>query len=167
MEKRPQTRLLFDEDVSPRVARALYELGFHVFHVGQDGQPKKRTGDPAVLDHAIRCNQVVVTRNHDMIMLCGERGVSVVWLDPRGTRLTIDRQAAIAFGSIRQWTDALEEATEPVCVRVLRTRVQTLPVAEGAAMAAKRYHARQKRVAARRRKAKAPAPGQMEEQNWG
>ncbi len=167
MEKRSQTRLLFDEDVSPRVARALYELGFHVFHVGQKGQPEKRTKDPAVLDHAIKCNQVVVTRNHDMIMLCAERGVSVVWLDPHGTRLSIDRQAALAFGSIRQWTDALEGASEAVCVRALRTRVRTMPVADGADLAAKRYYARQKREAARKRTAKPTPRGQTEEPSWG
>ncbi len=162
MEKRPRTRLLFDEDVSPRVARALYELGFHVFHVDQKGQPPKGGPDPEVLDHAIRCNQVVVTKNHDMIMLCAERGVSVVWLDPQGTPLTIDRQAAMAFGSIRQWTDALETASGPVCVRVMRTVVRPMPVADGAAMAAKRYYARQKREAARKRTTKPTPPGQME-----
>lgn len=72
----------------------------------------------------------------------------------------------MAFGGIRQWTDALEEATEPACVRVLRTKVQTLPVAEGAAMAAKRYHARQKRAAGRKRTPKATPPGQLEGRDW-
>jgi hypothetical protein len=71
--------------------------------------------------------------------------------------MTIDRQAAIAFGSIRRWTAALEEAAEPVCVRVLRTKVLSMPVAEGATLAAKRYYARQKRASARKKPKRTPA----------
>lgn len=169
MEARPQQRLLFDEDVSPRVARALFELGFKVGHVGGPGQPAKQSSDPDVLDHAMRNNQTVVTKNHDMIMLCAERDVSVVWLDPHGRQMLLDEQAAMAFAGIRAWTTALAEATEPVCVRVLRTRMHVLPVAVGGALAAKRYHARLRRRArkASRRPSRPAAPGQLSTENAG
>lgn len=139
--RRPQVRLLFDEDVSPKVARALRELGFNVEHVHGPGQPTKGATDAEVLDFALRTQQTVVTRNLDMVMLCGERGISVVWLDrQRGRReLTLDQQAAMAFAGIPDWCADLSTATGPVCVRVLSTRRHVLPVADAARIAEKRH----------------------------
>lgn len=162
MARRPTVRLLFDEDVSPKVARALRELDFNVEHVGGTGQPSKSSSDEEVLAFAQQSHQVIVTRNHDMIMLCAERGVSVVWLDPHRQHLRLDEQAAMAFGGIAEWCARLAEASEPVCLRVLRTRLHVLPVVEGAEAAAKRYHAIRKRAArGARRKAKASPADQL------
>lgn len=158
---RPQQRLLYDEDVSPKVARALAALDFRVSHVGGDGQPRKNSDDQEVLAHAMTTNQVVVTSNHDMIMLCAEKGVSVVWLDPHRRHLRIDEQAALAFAGVVDWCGLLESAAEPVCIRVLRTRVHIYPVAEGSALAERRYRAIQKRKAQQSRRRKATAPGQL------
>lgn len=164
MEARPTTRLLFDEDVSPHVARALFELGFRVYHVGGDDQPPKGTPDPGVLDHAMRCNQTVVSKNYDMIILCAERNVSVIWWDPRGREMPVDEQASLAFSGLRAWTAALAEASEPVCVQVLRTKFHVLPVAQAGATAAKRYRTSLRRKARRKPWKRLPrpeAPGQL------
>ncbi len=157
---RPQLRLLYDEDVSPKVAKALRALDFQVHHVGEEGQPPKNASDEEVLSFAQKTNQIVVTKNHDMIMLCAEQGASVVWLDPHGRHLRLDEQASMAFHGIVDWCADLAGATEPVCLRVLRTRRHLLPVAEGAAQAEKRYRAMQKRKAQQRPR-KAPATDQM------
>lgn len=164
MEARPRTRLLFDEDVSPHVARALYELGFRVFHVGGRDQPTKATKDPAVLDHAMHYSQTVVTKNYDMVMLCAERNVSVIWWDPRGKEMPVDEQAALAFAGLRAWMAALAEAEEPVCVQVLRTRFHVMPIAAGGALAAKRYRTSLEKRAKRKpskRVRRPEAPGQL------
>ncbi len=148
--RRPQLRLLYDEDVSPKVAKALRALDFQVHHVGEEGQPPKESSDEAVLAYAQKTRQVIVTSNHDMIMLCAERGASVVWLDPHGRRLRLDEQASMAFEGIVQWCALLSEAEGAVCLRVLRTRVHVLPVTEGAVLAEKRYRAIRKRKAQQR-----------------
>lgn len=159
---RPQQRLLYDEDISPKVARALAALDFRVSHVDGLDQPPKNSLDEDVLAHAIKTNQVVVTSNHDMVMLCAERGASVIWLDPHRRHLRLDEQADLAFRGVVTWCELLAGASEPVCVRVLRTRVHVYPVAEGAALAEKRYRAIQKKQRAlRRRRAKRDEGGQM------
>ena len=158
MQARPATRLLFDEDVSPHVARALFELGFRVFHVGGVDQPRKGTADPEVLDHAMRLNQTVVSKNYDMIMLCAERNVSVIWWDPRKREMPVDEQASLAFSGVRAWATALAGASEPVCVHVLRTKFYVLPVAQAGAMAEKRYRTSLRRKARRRPRPRLPRP---------
>lgn len=159
---RPQQRLLYDEDVSPKVARALAALDFRVNHVGGLGQPAKNSEDEEVLAHAMATNQVVVTKNHDMIMLCAEKGASVIWLDPHRRHLRLDEQAALAFAGIVDWCGRLQAATEAVCIRVLRTRVHVYPVAEGAALAERRYRAIQKKAQqTRRRRKPADDSGQL------
>lgn len=159
MSRRPSARLLYDEDVSAKVARALRELDFNVEHVGGQGQPAKGSTDEEVLSFAQRTSQVIVTSNHDMIVLCAERRASVVWLDPHGRHLRLDEQAAMAFASIVRWCHVLAETAEPVCLRVLRTKLHVLPVTEGAAAAAKRYHAIRKRQS--RKRPQPRPPGQM------
>ena len=42
--------------------------------------PARGAGDADVLDHARKTNQVVVTSNHDMILLCAEENESESWL---------------------------------------------------------------------------------------
>lgn len=158
---RPLLRLLYDEDVSPKVARALSALDFRVDHVGGPGQPAKNAPDDEVLTHATKCQQVMVTSNHDMIMLCAERGASVIWLDPHRRHLRVDEQAAMAFAGIVEWCGLIIDAAEPVCVRVLRTRVHVYPVVEGAALAEKRYRAIQMKNRTQRRRPRQAPEGQM------
>lgn len=105
---RPRIRLLFDEDQPPVVARALRELSFNTSHVGsdRDGTPAKGSTDPIVLGHAKSTGQVVVTSNHDMILLCVEQGESVVWIDPRGKQYRRSEMVVLCFRGIEDWSGA-------------------------------------------------------------
>ena len=155
---RPQIRLLFDELLSSRVAKALRELKYHVTHVGDDdvsGTPAKGSDDAAVLDHAKRTNQVVVTSNHDMIMLCAEQAESVVWMDPVGRPFTREEQVVVCFRGIPEWERLLADHPRPVCLRVRRTKVDLIPLDEASRLARQRM----KRIQARqRRRARAVRP---------
>ena len=138
--ERPRLRLLFDELLPFRVARALNELGFRASYVGnQDhGQPRRGSSDKDVLRHAMSTGQIVVTSNHDMIILCHEQEQSVIWIDPHGRQYRHDELAASAFAGIAQWERLLSEATDPVCVRVLRTKVEIMPLARAASLSERR-----------------------------
>lgn len=151
--ERPPLRLLFDELLPWRVARALNELGFRTSHVGHEGhgQPPRGSTDEAVLAHATKTNQIVVTSNHDLIMLCAERGESVVWIDPRGQQFRHDELAAVAFAGIATWHRLLQAQSEAACVRVLRTKVEVLPLDRASQVAAARMRALRKRVRQRRK----------------
>jgi hypothetical protein len=119
-------RLLFDELYSPRVARALYELKFHAYHVGGEGQPPRGSSDRDVLAHARTQHQTIVTFNLDMIMLCAEELESVIWVDPRGRGFTRIDMVHRAFSGIEEWEALLQAAVEPVCLRVLKTKTIAL-----------------------------------------
>ena len=95
----PRCRLLFDENLPWRVASALRELGYKVSYVGneQDGAPPRGSSDRTIIDHARTTNQVVVTSNHDMILLCLEQPQPVIWLDPHGRKITRDEMVILVF----------------------------------------------------------------------
>lgn len=154
-------RLLFDELLPPGVARALHELGFSTSHVGHDGhgQPPRGSDDPTVLAHAAATNQVVVTYNHDMIVLCAERRQPVVWLDPRGRQFRHDELAVVAFSGIEAWQRLLRAHREAVCVRVLRTKVEAISLDRAAAIAARRM--RSLRAREHRRRSRPEIGGQL------
>jgi predicted nuclease of predicted toxin-antitoxin system len=160
--QRPQVRLLFDELLPPGVARALRELGFRTSHVGHeaDRQPPRGSDDVRVLEHAVATNQVVVTYNHDMIMLCAEREQPVVWIDPRGRQFRHDELVVVAFSGIAEWQRLLAEQPRPVCVRVMRTKVEVVPLERARSLAAQRM--RGLGVRARRRgRTRAEVDGQL------
>ena len=79
-----------------------------------------------MLTHARRTNQVVVTSNHDMIMLCAEENESVIWIDPRGRQFRRAEFVPLVFGRVEEWQKLLEMAGEPICVHVLRTKTEVL-----------------------------------------
>jgi predicted nuclease of predicted toxin-antitoxin system len=143
---------LFDELLRPGVARALNELGFHTSHVGHEGhrQPPRASEDETVLAHAIATNQIVVTCNHDMIMLCAERGQSVIWIDPRGRQFRHDELVVLAFNGIARWHRLLAETEASICVRVLRTKVEAIPLDRASALVAGRMRALRARGRRRR-----------------
>ena len=155
--ERPSQRFLFDELLPWRVARALHELGFNTSHVGHEGHgaPSRGSSDEAVLEHAVKTNQVVVTSNHDMIMLCAERGQSVVWLDPRGRQLRHDETVVLAFSGLAEWARLLHEAEGPSCVRVLRTKAEVLTLERASVLAKRRM------MALRARRPRPPRPAQQ------
>jgi predicted nuclease of predicted toxin-antitoxin system len=114
--------------LSWRVARALRELGIRASHVGHEGDkaPERGSGDAAILDHARKTNQVIVTSNHDMILLCAEESESVIWVDPRGRQLTRTEFVPLVFGRIEEWQALLAAADAPICLHVLRTKTEVL-----------------------------------------
>lgn len=157
---RPGLRLLFDENLSWKVASALQVLGFHTAWVGGADQPRRGASDEEVLEHARRSNQTVVSANHDLFMLAAERRQTVVWIDGYGRQLTYESQVLICFRGIAEWEMLLADATQPVCLHVLRTRTHIMELSEAGRLAEQRLRkvqARKRRTATR----KASAEGQM------
>lgn len=152
----PRSRLLFDENLPWRVASALRELDYYASYVGneRDGAPPRGSTDQTVINHARTTNQVVVTSNHDMILLCLELRQSVIWLDPRGRKFTRDELVVLVFRAAHEWEDLLRSATGPVCLRALRTKNEILSVERAAHLVRQRM----KQIAAKKRKASQPKP---------
>jgi hypothetical protein len=137
---------------------ALRVLGYNASWVGNDadGAPITGSSDEDVLGHAKRTGQVVVTSNHDMILLCAEQEESVVWLDPRGRQFKRDEQVVLVFRTAADWESLLAAATEPVCLRALRTKTEILTLDRAAHLVQQRMRV----IAARkRRQAKAKPLG--------
>ena len=152
----PRSRLLFDENLPWRVASALRELGYNVSYVGheKDGAPSRGSSDQTILNYARTTNQVVVTSNHDMILLCLEQAQPVIWLDPRGRKITRDEMVILVFRAAREWTEMLESATGPVCIHALRTKNESLSVERAVHL----IRQRMKRIAAKKRGVPKPKP---------
>lgn len=152
----PRCRLLFDENLPWRVVSALRELGYNVSYVGHegDGAPPRGASDRTILDYARATNQVVVTSNHDMILLCLEQAQPVIWLDPRGRKITRDEMVVLVFTAVREWEAMLQSATGPACIRALRTKNERLSVERAAHLVEQRM----KRIAAKKRRGPKPKP---------
>ena len=134
---RARIRLLFDENLPSRVASALWELGIYATYVGDEGDgsnrpagPDRGSSDEAVLGHATRVNQTIVTSNLDMILLCVEGGQQVIWIDLRGRQLRLEQLVLMVFKHIDDWADRLDTASEPVCLRAMLTKTETLQLDE-------------------------------------
>ena len=155
---RPGVRLLFDELLPHSVARALRELGIRASHVGHegDGAPIRGSSDEMVLAHARRTNQVVVTSNLDMVLLCAELLEPVIWIDPRGRQLRRTELVPLVFTRVEDWQRLLADAGDPVCIHVLRTKTEVLALERAQHLVIQRM----RRLAARKRaRAKRPAMG--------
>ncbi|MDF1596281.1 MAG: DUF5615 family PIN-like protein [Acidimicrobiia bacterium] len=152
----PRIRLFFDEQLPWRVPAALRVLGYNASWVGHDddGSPVRGSSDEDVLSHARNTGQVVVTSNHDMILLCAEQEESVIWLDPRGRQFKRDEMVVLVFRTAAEWESLLVAATEPVCVRALRTKNEILPLERAAYLVQQRM----RRIAARKRREAPPKP---------
>lgn len=148
---RPRVRLIWDELLSHAVPRALRELGFKTSHVGaeSDGAPARGSGDAVVIAYAQHTSQVIVTSNHDMMLLCDEAGQRFVWIDPRGRQLRREDQVLLCFQQIRQWEEILDSG---LCVRALRTKAVAITSSEAQRLATQRFKElrRRKRVASKR-----------------
>lgn len=155
---RAGSRLLFDENLPWRVAAALRVLGLPVSYVGDDSasppSPVRGSSDEVVLDHASRVSQTIVTSNLDMVLLCVERRQRVVWIDPRGQHLRREELVLLAFKNIEDWAQRLDAATEPVCLRALRTKTETLALDE----AGHRVRNRISRISRQRARSRQPRP---------
>ena len=138
------------------MASALRELDYNASYVGneQDDAPPRSSSDQMIIDHARTTNQVVVTSNHDMILLCLEQRQSVIRLDPRGPNITWEEMVVLVFRAAREWDELLRSATGPACIRALRTKNESLSVDRAVHLVQQRM----KRIAARTRRAAQPKP---------
>jgi predicted nuclease of predicted toxin-antitoxin system len=145
---KPRVRLLWDEQLSSLVPKALRVLEFRVTHVGADdpGVPPKGSTDAAVVEYAQKANQIIVTTNHDMMTLCAEVGQRFVWLDPRGRQLSRQTQVLLVFQQIDQWERLLGDDVG-ACVVAMRTRCQPISAVD----AARRARNRMRRIERRKR----------------
>lgn len=110
------------------MASALRVLGIRASHVGHedDGAPTRGSPDAVVLAHAKKTNQVVVTSNHDMILLCADESEPVVWIYPRGRQFKRTELVPLVFTRVEEWQALLSDADDPVCIHVLRTKTEVL-----------------------------------------
>lgn len=121
-----------------------------------DEAPLRGSSDGIVLDHARRTNQVVVTSNHDMILLCAEQGESVIWIDPRGRQFKRTELVPLVFTRVEEWTDLLKIADGPVCIHVLRTKTDVLTLDRAGHLVEQRMRKLQARKRAQTRKVAGP-----------
>jgi hypothetical protein len=133
-------------------------LGIRASHVGHedDKAPPRGSSDEVVLEHAKKTNQVIVTSNHDMIVLCAEKNESVIWVDPRGRQLKRTEFVPLAFGRVEEWEQLLAAADGPICVHVLRTKTEVLPLERARHLVIqrmRRLHARQRTKQQRKQQA--------------
>jgi predicted nuclease of predicted toxin-antitoxin system len=145
--------MLFDELLPPAVPEV---LGYNASWVGNDadGAPDRGSSDEDVLYHAKRTGQVVVTSNHDMILLCAEQEESVIWLDPRGRQFKRDEIVVLVFRTAADWGSLLAGGIEPVCLRALRTKTQVLTLERASHLVQQRMRV----IAARKRRQAKPKP---------
>nr|WP_268234467.1 DUF5615 family PIN-like protein [Egicoccus halophilus] len=120
--------MLFDEQASPLVAKALAALKLRVSHVGAEGQPVRGSDDETVLRQAQATNQVIVTQNHDMLVLCADESAPVVWLDPRDKDLRREAMVVLCFSQINAWQHLLDDADGPVCIVARKTSCEAIPL---------------------------------------
>lgn len=124
-------------------------LGIRAIAVGSgiDSVPPKGSSDSEVIAYAKKTNQVIVTYNHDLILLCDEAAQPFVWVDPRGEQLSRFEQVIVAMQQIERW-DALLRSDPGVCVRALRTKCSPITSGEAARLAEQRMRelARRKRT---------------------
>ena len=155
--KKASRRLLWDELLTPMVPRALRELGLRASYVGHqtDGSPRRGSTDEAIIEYAKRTNQVIVTSNHDMMLLCSEEGQRFVWLDPRGKQMGGIEQTLIIFEQIEDWESILDSNPD-VCVRSMRTKCLPITSTEAVRLAKQRMKAITRR--ARKKTPKALGP---------
>ncbi len=146
-----RTRLLWDEQLSPLVPRALRELGYSTSHVGHaaDGAPVRGSTDREVLEYSQRTNQVIVTSNHDMMLICAEAGQRFVWFDPRGRQCNSAQQVVLVFTQIERW-DELLSASASDCVHALRTKCVAIEAEDAARLARQRMRELRRRQRAAR-----------------
>ncbi len=156
--RRARLRLLFDENLPWRVAEALRILEYRVAYVGleEDDTPTLARGssDEEVLEHAQRTNQIVVTSDLGMVILCAEAGQSVIWVDPRGRQIRRADMVFLVFKHIHDWEERLECADGPICLRAMRTTTNSLDLDEAAHL----VRGRMKRISPARRPRRRTAP---------
>lgn len=91
-----------------------------------------------------------------MILLCAEENESVIWIDPRGRQFKRTEFVPLVFNRVEDWQALLANATEPICVHVLRTKTEILTLDRARHLVVQRM----RRLQARKRsQARRPPPG--------
>lgn len=91
-----------------------------------------------------------------MILLCAEENESVIWIDPRGRQFKRTEFVPLVFNRVEAWQALLANATEPICVHVLRTKTEVLTLDRARHLVVQRM----RRLQARKRsQARRPPPG--------
>lgn len=135
------------------MARALKSLDLNVNWIGGSKQPPKSTDDEDILGWVRRTNQVVVTTNHDMVVLCAEAGETVIWLDPRDRDISLEALTLMCFEQVAEWERALEGASRAVCIVARKTTYEVMDLGRAKRIAIERGKRRRREV--RRRAAAA------------
>ncbi len=112
-----------------------------------------------VLNHARKTNQVIVTSNHDMILLCAEENECVIWIDPRGRQFKRTELVPLVFTRVEEWQEMLTMTSEPICLHVLRTKTQVLALERARHLVVQRM--RKLRARQRGQARRSPPPGPM------
>ena len=120
--------------------------------------PSRGSSDEEVLAYARRMNQMVVTSDLGMILLCCQAGQSVIWIDPRARQLRRVDTVLLVFKHIHDWEARLAQADGPICLRAMRTTTNSLALDEAARLARNRM---KKLSAARKPRERTTAPGPL------
>lgn len=161
--QRPRIRLLWDENLSSLVPKALRVLGFRTTWIGaaDEGVPPQGSSDAGVVEFARRTNQVIVTSNHDMMTLCDEVGQRFVWLDPKGRTLAREAQVLLVFQQIAKWEQILLDQPG-MCIHARRTSCKSISSSEAARLARNRMREIRRRALRKQgAKRKESVPGQV------
>ena len=136
-------RLLFDDGIPRTVSAALRELGVAATHLGHDKDrtPARAADDTVLLAHAKSTESIVVTASPEMVLLCAEQKVPVVWLDPVGRPFTIEELVPLVFLGAADWQERLAARQSPSCVRVRRSSTEVLALDRAARLSEQRLRA--------------------------
>jgi predicted nuclease of predicted toxin-antitoxin system len=142
--------VIFDEQMSSGVARALACLGKSVTYVGARGQVRRGSSDLVVARSARRNRRVILTVNFDMVMSACDAGVRFIWFDQRGRSPTKLETAFIMLRKWEEWETALADP-KVACIKVGRQKTELLSLDQARKRASRRFQRQQsgrKRTAA-------------------
>ncbi len=131
-------RLLFDEQMSTSVAKALACLNKPVVYVGGEDQLAKGTPDDLVAKSAKRQRRVLLTVNFDMVLAACEEGARFIWFDQRRRSPTM---METAFILLRQWDTWEQKLSDPSaeCLKVGRGASRVLSLDQARRRAERRF----------------------------
>lgn len=131
-------RVVFDEQMSVRVARALAALGKPVTFIGQKGQLPKGSLDPEVASFAKVEKRAVFTVNYDMVLAACDQQTRFIWFDKRGREPLMIELASICLSQWPQWEAAMADPGVH-CLKVGRKSLEALSLPEARRRATRRY----------------------------
>lgn len=137
-----QLRVLFDEQMSSSVARALFCLGKSTTYVGAPKQVSRGATDETVARAAHRNRRVLLTVNFDMVLAACEVGVRFIWFDQRGRSPTKLETALIILRKWEEWERLLSDP-RVVCIKAGRLRTEVLSVDQARKRALRRFQRQQ------------------------